>query len=138
MSTLLGFLSFLFRLVRPSQASHASPYGRVAGVLEELRRIRSGRARRFVYALPSAREVPALPSPRPAEIARALEPRAVLARVPADYVPIVDPREVEAPAAMVRAPYVAWERRQEQRRIDRQRLGVAVLLDVATRAEVSA
>lgn len=41
-----------------------------------------------------------------------------------------DPRDPRA-YAMVRAPFATWERDQQQRYDDRQRLGVAVLLDIA-------
>lgn len=123
MPHIIAFLACLARLFRPSQAVHSTPYGRVAGVLFELRRVRSKRVRRY-----AANPVPARPS-GPGYVS--VLP-VTLRPVPVDYVPVVDPRDVEPPAAMVRGPYVAWERAQERAYADRQRLGVAVALDVAT------
>ncbi|WP_026117529.1 hypothetical protein [Nocardiopsis alkaliphila] len=138
MNTLLSFLAVFARLLRPSQATHGSPYGRVAGILEELRRNRSRRVRRYAEVLPTVavtEPFPAIPAPRkPAENVPAPVPCAALVPVPADHVPVVDASSVAEPAAMVRGYYREWERRKAERYADRQWLGMAVLCDVAAAA----
>lgn len=140
MAQLIGFLSLLVRMVRSSQATHSAPFGRVMGVVEELRRTRSSRVRRYAVDVPPFEgAAPVIPAPRrPADDAPRTLPTF---RVPADYVPVVDPHEVAEPAALVRGYYVAYERREALRRTDRDRLGLAVLADIAHAAnhgEVSA
>jgi len=118
LNALLALIATLVRCLRPSQGVHASP-------------------RRAVDVPTIARdsdprEVPvSIPAPRKPvddELPRTLRP------VPADYVPIVNPRAVQPQAAMVRPAYRRWERAQELARIDRDRLALGVLLDIAARA----
>ncbi len=58
--------------------------------------------------------------------------------VPADYVPVVQAEAVNPPAEIVRPGFRYWEATQEAAYADRQRLGVAVLQDVARVAERAA
>ncbi|WP_083922364.1 hypothetical protein [Nocardiopsis halotolerans] len=61
--------------------------------------------------------------------------------MPSDYAPVDDPRETQSSAAMVPRFYLAHEARQQHARaahVDRDRLGIAVLADIAGRAEVTA
>lgn len=130
MGYVTALLATVVRLFRPSQATHSAPYGRVVGVLSELRRRRSTRVRRYVTDVPVVAEVvpPLIPSPR-----RPIDdvPRALPRLQP---FPVVDTREVAEPAALIRGYYLDFERRRDQHRVDRDRLDLAVLADIATPA----
>ncbi|WP_087097592.1 hypothetical protein [Nocardiopsis sp. JB363] len=99
MSYLIALFACLMRLIRPSQAVHADPYGRCAGVLAELRRNRARRVRRYVASSASGCSSPVIPAPR--------EPVDSLPR-PMPWVDplMVDPRYPLPPASMVRGYYV--------------------------------
>ncbi|MCY9786773.1 hypothetical protein KIK06_23085 [Nocardiopsis sp. EMB25] len=138
MSHVIALLSLIVRLFRPVRGLHAAP----RALRREVRR--ANRVRRYAKDIPTVAtadntlDVPRVPAPRPAPD---VAPPRTLGPVPADYVPVVDPSAVAAPAAIVRGHYRAYEARQERARIDRDRLGVAVLADIARvtqRAEVSA
>jgi len=128
MGYLIALFAILARLVKPSQGVHANGFGRIRELTFEARR-RSPRRTRVMHA--EGEPSPRIPAPRKPvddELPRTLRP------VPADYVPIVNPRAVQPQAAMVRPAYRRWERAQELARIDRDRLALGVLLDIAARA----
>lgn len=134
MSTLQGILFFLARLLTASQGVHTSPFGYFRELTYEARRNRSRRVRRYAEVLPAANAEPLalpaspIPAPRkPVDVTRKLVPVSVL-----------DAEAVAEPADVVRGFYRAFERRQVEKHADRQRLGVAVLMDVATAAQVIA
>ena len=135
MGYVIALFSTLTRLFHPTRGAHTSPSGTLRELAFEARRIRSGRVRRYAETLPAA-DNRTSPAPRcPAnDLPRTLVP------VPRDYVPVVNPHEIEAPADIVRGYYRAHEARTERLRADRTRLGVAVLHAIATanRAKVSA
>lgn len=138
MGYLIALFAFLARLVKPSQGVHANGFGRIRELTFEARRRRSSRVRRYAVNPPTVvqhsnpREVPvSIPAPRKPvddELPRTLCP------VPADYVPIVNPCAIPPQTAMVRPAYRRWEHAQELARIDRDRLALGVLLDIASRA----
>lgn len=136
MHTLLITVGVFARLFRSSQASHATPYGRCTGVLIELRRNRSRRVRRYALnPAPAAVAIPSVPTPRrPIDAAPATPRRTAMSTV----APIAAVRFPLPPANVVRPGFAHWERAQEQRRIDRDRLAVPVLREIATVAEVPA
>lgn len=105
MRHLIALFACLLRLIRPSQAVHADPYGRCAGVLAELRRNRARRVRRYVISPGSAISPPVIPAPR--------EPVDSLPR-PMPWIDplMVDPRYPLPPASMVRGYYVHHVRTQ--------------------------
>lgn len=141
----MGYLTALFavfvRLLRPSGGLHSDPCGYFRAVTAEVRRRRSTRVRRYAPTVPALAEnedhgtepAPSIPHPRRPLDTNGL-PR-VLRDVPAAYVPVVDPVVVVPQAALVRGYYVAHERREALRRADRDRLGLAVLIDVADAAK---
>ncbi|GAB3749732.1 hypothetical protein GCM10027590_68370 [Nocardiopsis nanhaiensis] len=132
MNILVSLLAVFARLFRPSQGVHVTPFGYIRELLAEVPRRRSPRVRPYVADAPHA--LPPVPSPRRPVDAL---PRTALSAAR----PVVDPRTVAEPAALVRGHYVAHERREAQRRTDRDRLGIAVLTDIAAaanRSEVSA
>ena len=138
----IALLCLILRTLRPTRGLHTSPLGYLRELSAELSaRRRSRRVRRYAEHLPTVAEddtatepAPLVPAPRrPLDNLR----RTALSAA----VPVVDPREVQAPAALVRGYYVAHERRQAEKEADRQRLGIAVLMDIARdakNAEVSA
>lgn len=135
MSTLLAMLATLLRLLRPSRGLHAAPRAMRREVREEAR---AARVRRYANPGPARPTGPgyafALPSPRqPLDDAQ----RGVLVPVPADYVPVVDADAVAEPADLVRGYYRDWERKEARRRVDRSRLGVAVLHTIAEHEEAA-
>lgn len=136
MGTLLAFLALVVRTVRPSHGLHAAPRALRWDLREEAR---AARVRRYANPLPACPAGPgyasALPAPR-----RPLDeaPPVTLRPVPADYVPVVQPEAVNPPAEMIRPGFRCWEAAQEAVYADRQRLGVAVLQDVARVAERAA
>lgn len=129
MHTLLALFATLARLLKPTQGLHSDPSGYVRAVIAEFRR-RSRRVRPFV-AETVTDAAPLVPAPRKPvdDLPRTLRP------VPADYVPVVEPANVAEPAALVRGHYVEHERRVALRRVDEQRLGIAVLQDIARNAD---
>ncbi|GAA1459328.1 hypothetical protein NE857_26815 [Nocardiopsis exhalans] len=141
MGYVIALFAVLVRLFRPTNGTHTSPFGYLRELSAELRRVRSGRVRRYVVSLPAAdgRTGPALPPLVPAPRRPADDtPRAVLARVPADYVPVVDTDAVAEPADIVRGFYREHERKEALRRADASRLGLAVLSEIASsRTEVA-
>lgn len=138
MDHVTAFLCAFVRLFRPTNGTHTSPLGYLRELVSEtsaLRR-RSSRVRRYVSDASTVAELPAsspiVPAPRKPLDDR---PRTALSAA----VPVVDAREAQAPAALVRGYYVAWERREALRRADANRLGVAVLWGIsAAQEEVSA
>lgn len=138
MHSLLAMLATLVRLLRPSHGLHAAPRALRRDVQDEAR---AARVRRYANPLPARPTGPgyasALPVPR-RPLDEALP--ATLRPVPVDYVSVVQAEAVSHPVDIVRGYYRAHEARQRHARADRDRLGVAVLLDVATatRAEVTA
>lgn len=99
MPYLIALFACLLRLIRPSQAAHADPYGRFAGVLAELRRNRARRVRRYVASPGPACSSPVIPAPR-----RPIDsiPRPVSSDAPL----MVDPRYPLPPVRLVRGYYV--------------------------------
>ena len=99
MPYLIALFACLMRLIRPSQAVHADPYGRCAGVLAELRRNRARRVRRYVASPAPVCSSPVIPAPRePVDEA--------LATVAWDDPLMVDPRYPLPPVRLVRGYYV--------------------------------
>ncbi|GHD37657.1 hypothetical protein GCM10007147_45830 [Nocardiopsis kunsanensis] len=105
----IALLRLILRVLRATHGLHASPDGLVRGLFMELRRNRSGRVRPYV-AETGTSEVPTPMVPLPRKPADD-RPRTALSAA----VPVVDAREVQAPAALVRGYYVAWERREALR-----------------------
>ena len=142
MGYLIALFAFLARLFRPSQGVHAAPYGYARELYAET--TRSPRRTRVMHA--EGEPSPRIPAPRKpvGDLPRAgaqPSPRTTEAGLPQTAMsavrPAVEPHVME-PAAMVRPAYRHWEReraRAEHRaRVDRDRLGLAVLMDVAARA----
>lgn len=133
-----ALFAVLVRLFRPTNGVHTSPLGYFRELVSETSafRRRASRVRRYAVDVPTVAELPAsslppiVPAPRKPLDDR---PRTALSAA----VPVVDPREVQAPAALVRGYYREHERRQAEKEADRQRLAVAVLMDIAERAEVA-
>ncbi len=123
----IALFAVLVRLSRLTCGVHVTPFGYLRELSAELRRRRSGRVRRYVVeGHTSEAPAPLVPAPRkPADN----RPRTALSSV----VPVVEPREVEAPPALVRGYYVAHERREALHRADRNRTGTAVLCDITER-----
>ena len=132
MGHVIALFAVLVRLFRPTNGTHTSPFGYLRELAGEFRRVRSRRVRKFAETIPAADGRTGLN--------RTGSAPGVLVRVPADYVPVVDPAAVAEPADIVRGFYRAHEARTERHRADRTRLGVAVLREIATenRAQVSA
>jgi hypothetical protein len=82
--------------------------------------------RRYAENVPFVSEAESRPEP---------DPFVPAPRRPADHVPVVDPRAVEV--ELVRGYYRDWERREALRRVDRSRLGVAVLHTIAEHGEAA-
>lgn len=135
MSTLLAMLATLLRLLRPARGLHAAPLAIRREVREEAR---AARVRRYANPLPPRPTGPGYAFPLP-PTRQPLDdaPRGVLMPVPADHVPVVDPRAVEVPADLVRGYYRDWERKEALHRVDRSRLGVAVLHTIAEHGEAA-
>ena len=129
MHTLLAMLATLIRLLRPSHGLHAAPRALRRDLREEAR---ASRVRRYANPLPARPTGPGFVSAFPAQ-RRPLDevPSVVLRPVPADYVPVVQAEAVNPPADIVRGYYRAHEARQWTARVDRDRLGAAVLMDLA-------
>ena len=127
MNIVLSVLAVFARLVKPSQGVHTSPFGYIRELLAEIQRRRASRVRKFAETLPYVAELPRVPAPRAPVDAL---PRTALSAAR----PVVDPRTVAEPAAIVRPGYRQWEAREAQRRTDRDRLALAVLMDVASAA----
>lgn len=133
MHTLLALCAVLARLPRPSNGVHVTPFGYVRELVGEFRRPRRARrVRRYTEeAVPAitehvTRDVPAprVPAPR--------KPSDDHARTAfSAAVPVVNPKAVAEPAALVRGHYRDWERRQAQQRVDKNRLAGAPLWDIA-------
>lgn len=137
MNHLISLCATIIRLLRPSDGLHAYPCGYFRAVASEVRRRRSTRVRRFAPSAPataqsSTEPVPLVPAPRKPADARPV--RTALSAM----TPVVDPREVETPAAMVRPGYRTYERHMARLAADRDRLGVAVLADLSTITEGAA
>ena len=137
MNSLLVLICAIVRLLRPSDGLHADPCGYFRAVASEARRHRSTRVRRFAPSAPataqsSAEPAPLVPAPR-----KPADGRPVRTALSATT-PVVDPREVEAPAALVRPGYRAYERRMPHLAVDRDWLGIAVPLDLSTLTERAA
>lgn len=99
MPYLIALFACLMRLIRPSQAVHADPYGRFAGVLAELRRNRARRVRRYAVSPPSAFSDPVIPAPRkPADVLPSTTWPAVAL--------MADPRYPLPPVHLVRGYYL--------------------------------
>ncbi|WP_152521302.1 hypothetical protein [Nocardiopsis ganjiahuensis] len=119
---------------------HTSPYGYLRELIAELRRNRARRVRRYAETVPFVSEVEprtasAPPTPAPSRPADDLPPTPV--PLPADDLPAVDPRSMEPSAVLVRSYFREWERREALRRVDRSRLGVAVLHTIAEHGEAA-
>lgn len=132
MHTLLAMLATLVRLLRPSHGLHAAPRALRRDLREEAR---ASRVRRYANPLPARPTGPGFASAfaaprRPLDEALSV----VLRPVPADYLPVVQAEAVSPPADIVRGFYRAHEARQALGRVDRDRLGVAVLMDLANPA----
>ncbi len=133
MHTLLAMLATLSRLLRPSRGLHAGPGDYLRTLRAEARVRRAKRVRRYAENPGTPRPVgpgfaSAVPVPR-----RPLDEAPPVTRRPdpADYVPVVQAEAVQPPADIVRGYYRAHEARQRARE-DRNRLGMAVLLDLST------
>jgi hypothetical protein len=131
----LAVFAALIRILRPSRGLHAAPLAIRREVREEAR---AARVRRYANPLPARPTGPgyalALPPTRqPLDDA----PRGVLVPVPADYVPVIDTDAVAEPVELVRGYYRDWERKEALRRVDRSRLGVAVLHTIAEHGEAA-
>lgn len=109
MGTLLSLFAVLVRLCRPSHGVHAAPRALRRDLREEAK---ASRVRRYANPLPAR---PSGPGYNPF----------------ASLVPVVDPSAVQPPASMIRPGFRRWEAAQETAYADRQRLGVAVALDIA-------
>lgn len=98
-----ALLFLVARLVVPSRGLHAAPLALRAELRAEARARRASRVRRYLRPLPASPAGPGFdPVPAPA--------------VPSAHVPVVDPRAVDVPAAIVRGYYRDFERRQAQAR----------------------
>jgi hypothetical protein len=133
----MALLCLFLRALRPTRGLHAAPRCLRRELRAEARTRRANRVRRYAIDVPTVAETestpdtPRIPSPRRSpqrSLPEALRP------VPADYVPVVDPSAVAVPASIVRGYYRAHEARQERARVDRDRLGVAVLMDLGVSA----
>ncbi len=138
----IALLCLIIRAVRPTRGAHTSPYGYLRELSAELRRNRARRVRRYAETVPFVSEVeprtksaPPAPAPAPSRPADALSPK--LVPVPIDCVPVVDPRSSETQVELVRGYYREWERKEALRRVDRNRLGVAVLHTIAQFGEAA-
>ncbi|WP_083904489.1 hypothetical protein [Nocardiopsis kunsanensis] len=124
MGYVIALFAVLARLSRPTCGVHVTPFGYLRELSAELRRRRSGRVRRYVAeGHTSEAPAPLVPAPRKPADGR---PRTVLSSL----APVVEPREAEAPAALVRGYYVTHERREALRRAGRNPLGATVLCDI--------
>ncbi|GHD36025.1 hypothetical protein GCM10007147_42960 [Nocardiopsis kunsanensis] len=137
MNHLISLCAMIIRLLRPSDGLHADPCGYFRAVASEVRRRRSTRVRRFAPSAPattqsSTEPAPLVPAPRKPADARPA--RTALSAM----VPVVDPREVEPPAAMVRPGYRAYERQMAHPAVDRDWLGIVVPLDLSNITERAA
>ena len=137
MNSLLLLVFAIVRLLRPSDGLHADPCGYFRAVASEVRRRRSTRVRRFAPSAPATAESSTKPAPLVPAPRKPADGRPVRTALSA-MVPVVDPREVELPAAMVRPGYRAHERRMTRLAADRDRLEAAVLLDLSTITEGAA
>ncbi|WP_017610711.1 hypothetical protein [Nocardiopsis xinjiangensis] len=138
MNSLLVLVFAIVRLLRPSDGLHADPCGYFRALASEARRRRSTRVRRFAPPAPATTEsstepTPLIPAPRKPADGRP-PVRTALSAVAS----VVDPREVESPAAMVRPGYRAHERRMTRLAAERDRLGAAVLLGLSPITEGAA
>ena len=136
----IALLCLIIRAVRPTRGVHTSPYGYLRELFAELRRNRARRVRRYAEAVPFVANTESRTEPAPLVLAPRQPaddlPR-TLAPVPADYVPVVDPHALEVPVALVRGYYCDWGRKEALRRVDRSRLGVAVLHTIAEHGEAA-
>ncbi|WP_017578540.1 hypothetical protein [Nocardiopsis kunsanensis] len=137
MNSLLALVFAIIRLLRPSDGLHADPCGYFRAVASEVRRRRSTRVRRFAPSAPataqsSTEPAPLVPAPR-----KPVDGRPARTALPA-MPPVVGPREVEPPAALVRPSYRAYERNMAHPAVDRDWLGIAVPLDLSTLTERAA
>lgn len=135
MHHLMTLICLIFRALRPVRGLHAAPRVLRKELRAEARARRANRVRRYAHDVPTVASVPLVPAPHRAPDAAPFTAPATLAPVPSDYVPVVNPREVEPPAAMVRGPFRHWEAQQTRARVDTSRLGVGVLVDIAANAE---
>lgn len=124
----IALLCLIIRAARPARGVHTSPCGYLRELFAELRRNRARRVRRYAEGIPLVCESKSRPEP---------VPHVPAPRRPADYVPLVGPRALEAPVDLVRGYYRDWERREALRRVDRSRLGVAVLHTIAEHGEAA-
>ncbi|GAA1456601.1 hypothetical protein NE857_33510 [Nocardiopsis exhalans] len=128
----MGYVTALFampaRMLRPTRGWHTSPYGYFRELFAELRRNRARRVRRYAENVPFVFEVGSRPEPAPFVPAP---------RRPADHVPVADPHALEDPDELVPGYYRDWERKEALRRVDRSRLGVAVLHTIAEHGEAA-
>lgn len=140
----MGHVTALFampvRMFRPTRGAHTSPYGYLRELIAELRRSRARRVRRYAETVPFVSEggprrepAPLVPAPRPAVDGPPHTP----ATVPTDDVPVVDQHSLGAQVELVRGYYREWERKEALRRVDRSRLGVAVLHTIAEHGEAA-
>jgi hypothetical protein len=135
MSTLLAMLATLVRLLRPSKGLHAGPDDYLRTLREEARARRVTRTRRYAASPGPVHQTEpwyasvVLSPHRPLN-----DPRVALRSAPAGFVLWTHEESVHPPADIVRGYYRAHEARQRVRE-DRDRLGVAVLMDMA---EISA
>ncbi|WP_017583994.1 hypothetical protein [Nocardiopsis valliformis] len=107
---------------------HTSPCGYFRELFAELRRNRARRVRRYAENVPFLSGVEPRPEPAPFVPAP---------RQPADHVPVADPSALEDPDELVPGYYRDWERKEALRRVDRSRLGVAVLHTIAEHGEAA-
>ena len=132
MKYLTALLYAIVRLLRPCEGLHADPSGYIRTVVAELRN-RSRRVRRYAEDLPPAAQLPAPPRvPAPRRPADDVLPATLPTfRVPDDYVPVVDPANVAAPAAIVRPYLLAHEHQRAERKAAQQQAGIDALRDAA-------
>lgn len=124
MSHLMALVALFLRVLRPSRGLHAAPRGTVD--LVQVERVPTPRATRD--RADGARE--RVPAPRTA--AQEAGRSRVRPYVPHDVPGDTRGQDAEEPRASLVRPYlVHWEREQERARVDRSRLGMAVLLDIA-------
>ena len=120
MNTVLTLIATVFRLLRPSRGIHAAPRALRRDLREEAR---ARRVRRYANPLPARPTGPGYASAVPT-------PSVALRSAPADYLPVIQPEDVNPPADIVRGYYRAYEAHQRASE-DRHRLGLAVLMDIA-------
>lgn len=129
MSQFMALVALFLRVLRPSRGLHAAPRG--TADLVQADRVPAPRTTRVQADGNGADRVP-VPRTAAQEAGRSR----VRPYVPHDVQGDTRGRDAEEHRASLVRPYlVHWEREQERARVDRSRLGMAVLLDIATEVD---